>query len=181
MGKFILALFSFGFAHISMAQPTAIIVLGNPATKGGQPTRVIKARINKAVQLYQQGKGELIICSGAAVYNKFVEASVMAEYALSKGVPKQDLIQEPTARNTYENAARTASLLQKLGIHKAIIVTSSPHVLRAQHVFSHYLTDYTIVSCERDSSWARLMLLHLWEAHLRFKLWLWADDRLPKK
>ncbi|MGA0559308.1 YdcF family protein [Larkinella sp. VNQ87] len=170
-----------GAARLFMKPKTAIVVLGNPATPDGRPSRTQQARVATAVRLYQQGLGSVIVCSGAAVYNSFVEAEVMADYAVSLGVPPEAVIREPTARSTYDNAARAGDLMRQLDIQQAIVVTSPAHVARARYIFSHYLTDFQVVSCGRDASWGRFLLLHAWEAWQRFRLWLRPDHRLPEK
>jgi len=52
--------------------------------------------------------------------------------------PDVELVVEPTARNTAENAARTLPLLLERGVTEAVVVCAPPHLLRTA-VFFHVL------------------------------------------
>jgi uncharacterized SAM-binding protein YcdF (DUF218 family) len=49
--------------------------------------------------------------------------------------PDVELVVEPTARTTAENAARTLPLLLERGIERAVVVCSLPHLPRARFFF----------------------------------------------
>jgi uncharacterized SAM-binding protein YcdF (DUF218 family) len=54
-----------------------------------------------------------------------------AHFFFERGIARNRLLVEPTARNTYENAIRTAQLLGPKGFGRWIIVTSASHIPRA--------------------------------------------------
>jgi uncharacterized SAM-binding protein YcdF (DUF218 family) len=49
--------------------------------------------------------------------------------------PDVELVLEPTARTTAENASRTLPLLLARGIDRAVIVCAPPHLLRTRYFF----------------------------------------------
>ncbi|MCB9046993.1 MAG: YdcF family protein [Chitinophagales bacterium] len=124
---------------------TILVVLGYPVDENGEPSPILKARLNKAVELYKQGAAGKIIVTGAAVDNQFVESEVMALYCIKQGVPDTDIYIESNAKNTYENARLVKGIMKEKGYKKAIVVTSSFHKLRAQQFFSRELKEVTVV------------------------------------
>lgn len=64
------------------------IVCGYPADEEGKTTALMKARVEKAVELWKDKRVKYLILSGGAVRNPFVEAEVMKAYAVSLGVPR---------------------------------------------------------------------------------------------
>ena len=68
-----------------------LIVLGYPADNNGNPSPILKARLDKAIELYRKGVARKIIVTGAAVDNEFVESEVMAVYLVNNGIPQEDI------------------------------------------------------------------------------------------
>ncbi|HAK77447.1 MAG TPA: hypothetical protein DCM71_11170 [Runella sp.] len=58
------------------------------------------------------------------------------QYLIDSGVPAEDIIQEPMARNTRDNAAYTAKILkEQLETNKCVVITSAFHTPRALGCF----------------------------------------------
>jgi uncharacterized SAM-binding protein YcdF (DUF218 family) len=51
------------------------------------------------------------------------------------GVPDSALVQEPTSRNTRENAVNTKQIMDQQGIRKILLVTSALHMPRSLKIF----------------------------------------------
>ncbi len=129
-----------------MKSPDSIlIVLGYPANADGNPSPILKARLDKAIELYRKGMAAKIILTGAAVDNQFIESEVMAVYCIQKGIPAEDIYVESNARNTYENARMVHGIMKDKGYKKAIVVTSGFHKLRAKVFFSREMKEASIV------------------------------------
>lgn len=122
-----------------------LVVLGYPADADGQPSPILKARLDKAIELFNNKIAEKLILTGAAVENSHVESQVMAEYCKRNGVPDKDILIESDAKNTYENAKMVFNIMKKEGYQHAIVVTSSFHTMRAQEFFSRYVKNVTVV------------------------------------
>lgn len=114
----------------------AIIVLGNPADKYGNPTPTELERVTEAVHEYERGAAEHLIFTGGASHNQYVEAAVMARTAEAQGVPAEAIVEEPEARSTAENACYSVRLMQARGWDSAEVISSAWHLGRAGLIFS---------------------------------------------
>ena len=161
----------------------AIIVLGNPATSDGEPGAIMYTRVEKAVELFQKRLADKIIVSGNSVYNQFNEATIMAELATSLKIPESAILKEPKAKNSYENAKFCIEILKANYLKSAIVITSRYHLKRASYIFSHYDIEYQIVAADypKDFYWMQKIMYNLWENWLLTKIYLFGDDRLPKR
>lgn len=119
-----------------------IIVLGFPATEDGQPTPLMKYRLDKALRLINHRNIGTIIVSGGAVQNRFPEASVMKKYLMENGVPEDKIIVEDRATSTFGNAYESRKILKKYHLENPIIVTSEEHQPRAKATFSMYISEF---------------------------------------
>lgn len=123
-----------------------LVVLGYPANNDGTPGPILKARLDKAIELYRQGIAAKIIVTGAAVDNQFVESEVMLAYCLQKGIPQADILVESHAKNTFENARMVKEIIKDRGFKRAIVVTSSFHKMRAKRFFAKVMGNVEIVA-----------------------------------
>lgn len=123
-----------------------LIILGYPANNEGEPGPILKSRLDKGVELFNAGGFDKMIVTGAAVYNNYVEAQVMAAYCIKKGVNADDIIMEPRARNTFENARMARDIMRRNGYSYATVVTSSFHEIRARYFFSKHIEHIKLVT-----------------------------------
>jgi len=108
-----------------------IIVLGYPAKKNGSMSPILRERIKKAAKLYHEGIAGVIICTGSAVANNYVEADVMSQALIELGVPDCSIIREKLAKCTYENLVNSKKTMQDRGLKTAVIVSSPWHLRKA--------------------------------------------------
>lgn len=123
-----------------------LVILGYPANNDGYPSPILKSRLDKGLEIYEQEPIDKIILTGGPVYNNFVEAEVMAVYCIEHGVPTDKIVMEPSAKNTYENARMVNRLIEDEGYTNVIIVTSAFHARRAKHFFSKHIDKTRIVT-----------------------------------
>ena len=114
----------------------AIVVLGDPADKYGNPTATELARVSEAVREYERGAAAHLIFTGGAVHSRFVEAEVMARTAEAQGIPESSIVVEPEARNTAQNACYAVRLMQARGWGSAEVISSAWQLGRAGLIFS---------------------------------------------
>jgi len=114
----------------------ALVVLGDPADKYGNPTPTELARVSEAVREYERGAAEHILFTGGAVKNRYVEAEVMARTAEGQGIPESAIAIEPDARNTAENACYAARMMRARGWASAEVISSAWQLGRAGLIFS---------------------------------------------
>lgn len=122
----------------------AIVVLGGATRPAVLPRPWVEVteegdRVLYAAKLFREGKAPRIILSGGRVdwagKNDIPESADMAELIKTMGVPETALLQEPTSRNTRENAVNTKKIMDAQGIRKILLVTSALHMPRSLRIF----------------------------------------------
>ncbi len=92
-----------------------------------------------AAELAEARGAQLVVCSGRG------EAEAMvAAWPAGADV---ELVAEPTARITAENAARTLPILLERGVREAIVVCGRTHAPRVRYLFGSLYARYGI-TCE---------------------------------
>lgn len=89
------------------------------------------------IELFQQGVAPLMVMTGGDA-GGVIEAEVMRELAVSRGVPPGAILVESRADSTITNARNSVRLLRRhLGRRRcSVIVVSSPyHLARARRLF----------------------------------------------
>ena len=104
------------------------IVFGAGLTRDGQPTLILKDRVRTAVQLYRNGKVEKILMSGDNQGISRDEPGAMRDYAVSLGVPAQDIVLDNSGDRTYDTCYRAKAIF---GLDSALLVTQQFHLPRA--------------------------------------------------
>lgn len=104
------------------------IVFGAGLRYDGTPTPILQDRVDTAVQLYQNGKVSKLLMSGDNSFVDYNEPEAMRQYALSLGVPDQDITLDFAGRRTYDTCYRANAIFQ---VKSAILVTQGFHLPRA--------------------------------------------------
>jgi uncharacterized SAM-binding protein YcdF (DUF218 family) len=109
----------------------AIVVLG-AAQFNGQPGGVFEARLQHAVDLYQQHYAPYLIVTGGKLPDDITtEAATARAWAILNGVPEEAILGEDSGRNTLESLEGVASVMRAHGLHSALVVSDRTHMLRA--------------------------------------------------
>ncbi len=130
---------------VSTMQPgvtyDAVVLLGGAVTpQGSLPESPAWndniERLLEVRELLLGGRARVAIVSGGRLGGGLrTEAEYLGEALLALGVPKDQVIIEPRANNTRENATESKKLLDALGAKKVLLVTSAFHVPRAVGCF----------------------------------------------
>ena len=141
----------------------------------------IADRLLEGIQLHAKGiVRKLVIASDGSVIQRRRGAisgnpQGMKAYLMNLGIPAEDIIIEPKANNTYENATLTLKLIgEDLRMKPSVIITSSIHVPRSVLAFGQvglhpdvYMTDLpTEIDRARFSIWPSLGAILGWRALL---------------
>ena len=111
----------------------AIVVMG-AAQYNGVPSPDLRARLDQALALFQQGYAHLIVCTGSKEpLDHYTEAEAGRSYLLSKGVPPADIL-EAGGRDSWTNLALAADLLRPRGDTDVLIVTDPFHEDRSMAI-----------------------------------------------
>jgi uncharacterized SAM-binding protein YcdF (DUF218 family) len=115
----------------------AIAVFG-AAEYAGHPSPVLRARLDHAYELFQQGLAPVIITTGGAASDpSFSEGGVGQNYLERRGVPERDLIAETQGSDTAQSAVRIAVIMRANGLHSCIAVSDAYHVFRIKRLLLH--------------------------------------------
>ena len=114
---------------------TAIVVPGHGDVDPAGTHRITRRclrLVHEAERLVTAGGADVVVFSGWSSTGGPSEAEQMRD--LWSG-PDVELVVEPTARNTAENAARTLPLLAERGIERAVVVCTPTHLARTRLLF----------------------------------------------
>ncbi len=112
----------------------AIIVLG-AAQYNGEPSPVLRARLDHAVELYEQDLAPVLaVTGGRRPGDSATEASASAGYLIRAGVPESALRLETEGENSWQSLAAVARFLEDEGIEEVILVSSPYHALRTERI-----------------------------------------------
>jgi uncharacterized SAM-binding protein YcdF (DUF218 family) len=119
------------------------------AISGGNTTD----RAEQAIKLYEEGWGEQIVFSGAALDPLSPSnAEVMREFAERTGIPQEVIQIEEEARTTAENAVKSEEIVEEQNFESIILVTSPYHQRRAYMEFRESLgPDVVIINYPVES------------------------------
>jgi SanA protein len=112
------------------AAPVAI-VFGAGLRRDGSPSPVLRDRINTAVELYNTRKVQKLLMSGDNRFIEYNEPGAMREYAISQGIPPDDIVLDFAGRRTYDTCYRAKHIFN---VESAILVTQGFHLPRAVYV-----------------------------------------------
>jgi uncharacterized SAM-binding protein YcdF (DUF218 family) len=160
----------------------AIIVLGNPADRDGNPTPEQLARLTEGVHEYERGVAPRLILTGGAAGNQFVEAKVMARSAEALGVPASAVFIEPQAMDTIQNACYSVRIMKAHGWGSAEVVSSAFHLPRAGILFNRLPIEWRTHAAPPLTPTANLAGLEPVETlkTLRFLIWTrWTERCEP--
>jgi uncharacterized SAM-binding protein YcdF (DUF218 family) len=131
-------------SNTSLTRFDAIIVLGYPADRDGNPTPTQLSRVNEAVREYERGVAPRIIFSGGSTSYNFVEAKVMARTAQAEGIPASAIFVEDQAKDTIQNACYSVRIMKSHGWHSAEVVSSASHLPRAGLIFERLPIEWRV-------------------------------------
>ncbi len=116
--------------HDGATKSDAIVVLG-AAQYDGRPSPVLTARLDHALELWQEGLAPLIVVTGGKrPGDRFTEATASANYLLDHGVPDAQILREVQGTSSWESLAAAARILRERGLDEVILVSDPYHALR---------------------------------------------------
>lgn len=111
------------------------VVFGNEVTLDGQPSARLKARLDKAIEIFNNQQTKILMVSGGTGKEGFDEAKVMSEYLYNHGISWENIIIDSLGINTESTAQNTAQIMLQNQFHSVIIVSQYFHISRAKLAF----------------------------------------------
>ena len=108
-----------------------ILVLGCGVKSNGTPSDMLKDRLLRSIELYNQKSAPKLLMSGDHGQPDYDEVNTMKNYAKEKGVPSVDIFMDHAGFSTYESIYRAKEIF---GADKIVIVTQKYHLHRALYI-----------------------------------------------
>ncbi len=106
----------------------AIVVLGASVRPDGTPSGILQDRLDDGIALYFAGAAPTIIMSGDNGTESYNECWAMKQYAISQGVPSEDVFCDHAGFSTYETMYRARHVF---GAERIVVATQTYHLYRA--------------------------------------------------
>ncbi|PFA66819.1 multidrug MFS transporter [Bacillus sp. AFS015802] len=117
--------------NIQLVKTDAAVVLG-AAAWDGEPSPVLRERINHAIWLYENDYVEKIIFTGGKDKgDKYAESEVAREYAIKNNIDPADILIETKSKITEENLKYAHQIAIKEDLNTFTIVSDPLHMKRA--------------------------------------------------
>jgi uncharacterized SAM-binding protein YcdF (DUF218 family) len=137
---------------------TAVVVPGH--ARRGRISDVCVSLVREAERIAAAADVDAVVFSGGSVRGGEPEAEQMRD--IWRG-PDVELVVEPTAAVTAENAARTLPLLRERAVERAIVVCAPLHLYRARFFFSRLYGAAGIATEFRAVAVGRTLRALVWE------------------
>ncbi len=134
------------------------LVLGAGLNRDGSPGVVLRDRVQTASELYFSGKVTKILMSGDNSNQFYNEPGAMQTYALSLGVPEEDIVLDYAGRRTYDSCYRARAIF---GLDQVIVVTQAFHLPRALFLCNAFDIDALGVTAD-DANYRRSSYTYWW-------------------
>ena len=103
------------------------MVLG-AKTHPDRPSAFLAARLDVALELFKAGKIRAILVTGDGLERSNFETKVMREYLVERGVPPEQIVEDPAGFDTYDSCVRARDVF---GVTELTVITQDYHVGRA--------------------------------------------------
>ncbi len=107
-----------------------VMVLGAGA-HGGVPSHILTERLEKGIEVYNTGSSNRLLMTGDHGKEDYDEVNVMKNYAVDKGVYKNDIFMDHAGFSTYESMYRAKEIFE---VDSLIIITQEFHIYRAIYI-----------------------------------------------
>lgn len=116
---------------VELGDVDCALVLGCLVRPNGQPSQMLKDRVNQGISLYQAGAAPKILMSGDHGRTEYDEVNIMKQLAMVEGIPGDDVFMDHAGFSTYESMYRARDVFRA---DKVIIVTQEYHLYRAVYI-----------------------------------------------
>lgn len=123
-----------------------ILVLG-AGVRNGEPSKMLKERLDTGIDLYNKGLISTFIMSGDHGQINYDEVNVMKKYALDNNIPSSSVFMDHAGFSTYDSLYRAKYVF---GVKKVLIVTEKYHLYRALFIANSLGIDAYGVDATKD-------------------------------
>jgi SanA protein len=134
----------------------AAIIFGAGLTRSGQPTAILRDRVETGAQLYFAGKAQKLLMSGDNRTLNYNEPEAMRQYAMQLGVPSEAIVLDYAGRRTYDTCYRAKAIF---GLDSVLLVTQAFHLPRALFLCNAFGLKASGVEANNHHYWPPLLLI----------------------
>ena len=117
--------------HLHEEDMDCILVLGCQVKEGGEPSHMLRDRLQRGVEVHGYGASEKLLMSGDHGRTDYNEVETMKKYAIDEGVDSADVFMDHAGFSTYESIYRAKEVF---GVEKMVIITQEYHLYRALYI-----------------------------------------------
>ncbi len=126
-----------------------IIVLGAYVKNNGQPSDMLRDRLDTAITLYNAGISDRILVSGDHGRAEYNEVGIMKKYLVENGIPENDIFMDHAGFSTYDTMCRAKDVfLTESHYKRVVVVTQEYHLYRALYIAENIGLDAYGVSAD---------------------------------
>lgn len=114
-----------------LVKADCVLVLGSLVYSDDRLSHVLQDRVDYAIKIYKAGKADKLLFTGDHGQTEYDEVNSMMNYAVKKGVPKEDIFLDHAGFSTYESMVRARDVFC---VSDVIIVTQKFHISRALYI-----------------------------------------------
>jgi SanA protein len=127
------------------SETNVALILGAGIINNELPTKVLKERLEKGIELYNQKKVNKLLVSGDNSSIDHNEPEVMQNYLIKSGIPEKDIVQDYGGRRTIDSCWRARNVFKVKNLY---LVTQGFHLPRATFLCEHQGLDTIPVVAE---------------------------------
>ena len=107
------------------------MVLGCQVKEGGEPSYMLRDRLQRGVEVHGYGAAEKLLMSGDHGRTDYNEVETMKQYAIDEGIDSENIFMDHAGFSTYESIYRAKEVF---GVKKMVIITQEYHLYRALYI-----------------------------------------------
>lgn len=135
----------------------AALILGAGLNRDGSPGVVLRDRVRTGADLYFNEQVTKLLMSGDNSADNYNEPGAMRDFAISLGVPEEDIVLDFAGRRTYDSCLRAKAIF---GLDQVIVITQAYHLPRALFLCNAFDIDANGVTA--DNANYRLRYYTFW-------------------
>ena len=116
---------------IPIEEADCIMVLGCQVKEGGEPSHMLRDRLQRGIEVYGLDVSEKLLMSGDHGRPDYNEVETMKRYAIDEGVDSEDVFMDHAGFSTYESIYRAKEVF---GVKEMVIITQEYHLYRALYI-----------------------------------------------
>ena len=146
-------LFGVNKAFDSNKNPKTALVLGAGILNNQKPSQILKNRLDKAVELFENGKISKIIVSGDNRASNYDEPKAMSNYLLEKQIPQSAILADNKGFRTLESCIEAKDTFKENQIY---LISQDFHLPRAAFLCRVWGLEVKTVSANDSSTFTNI-------------------------